>query len=337
MNILLTGGLGFIGSHAASVLVSKGYNPILLDNLCNSQLETVDRLKQIAGKKLVFCNADVRDTNAVRQILKVQQINAVMHFAGLKSVAESESEPIKYYDNNVSGTISLIEAMQEVGLRQLIFSSSATVYGIPQYLPYDETHPTVPINTYGRTKLQVEHILRDLAQSDSSWSIACLRYFNPVGAHPSGLIGELPKGIPNNLMPYVCQVASGKLPYLKVFGDDYETPDGTGQRGYIHVMDIAEGHLATLLYIESQSGCHFINLGTGQPCSVKQLVTAFEKTIGRTIKQQIETRRSGDLPVYYATADKAKALLGWEAGRSLQSMCDSAWNFHKQSTHANGR
>jgi UDP-glucose 4-epimerase len=337
MNILLTGGLGFIGSHTASVLVSKGYNPILLDNLCNSQPETVDRLEQIAGKKLVFCNVDVRDTSAVRQILKDQQINAVMHFAGLKSVAESESEPLKYYDNNVSGTISLIEAMQEVGLRQLIFSSSATVYGIPQYLPYDENHPTVPINTYGRTKLQVEDILRDLAQSDPSWSIACLRYFNPVGAHASGLIGELPKGIPNNLMPYVCQVASGKLPCLKIFGDDYETSDGTGQRDYIHVMDLAEGHLATLLYLEANPGCHFINLGTGQPYSVKQLVAAFEKAIGRAINQEIEARRSGDLPVYYATADKAKALLGWEAGRDLQSMCDSAWNFHKQSTHANGR
>jgi UDP-glucose 4-epimerase len=337
MNILLTGGLGFIGSHTASVLLSKGYNPILLDNLCNSQPETVDRLEQIAGKKLVFCNVDVRDASAVRQILKDQKINAVMHFAGLKSVTESESEPLKYYDNNVSGTISLIEAMQEVGLRQLIFSSSATVYGIPQYLPYDENHPTVPINTYGRTKLQVEDILRDLAQSDPSWSIACLRYFNPVGAHASGLIGELPKGIPNNLMPYVCQVASGKLPYLKIFGDDYETPDGTGQRDYIHVMDLAEGHLATLVYLENHPGCHFINLGTGQPYSVKQLVAAFEKSTGRAINQEIEARRSGDLPVYYATADKAKALLSWEAGRDLQSMCDSAWNFHKQSTHANGR
>jgi UDP-glucose 4-epimerase len=330
MNILLTGGLGFIGSHTASALVSKGYNPILLDNLCNSQLETVDRLEQIAGKKLIFCNADVRDTNTVRQILKEQRINAVMHFAGLKSVAESESEPLKYYDNNVTGTISLLEAMQDARLRQLIFSSSATVYGIPQYLPYDENHPTVPINTYGRSKLQVEHILRDLAQSDPSWSIACLRYFNPVGAHASGLIGELPKGIPNNLMPYVCQVASGKLPYLKIFGGDYETPDGTGQRDYIHVMDLAEGHLATLLYLESHPGCHFINLGTGAPYSVKQLVVAFEKTIGRSLDQRIEKRRSGDLPVYYATADKAKALLGWKAGRSLQSMCDSAWNFHQQ-------
>ena len=331
MNILLTGGLGFIGSHAASVLVAKGHNPILLDNLCNSQIETLSRLERIVGKKLVFCDADVRDTNAVSQLLNEHQIDAVMHFAGLKSVAESESEPLKYYDNNVTGTISLLQAMQEVGLRKLIFSSSATVYGIPQYLPYDENHPTEPINTYGQTKLQVEHILRDLAQSDPSWSIACLRYFNPVGAHESGLIGELPKGIPNNLMPYVCQVASGKLPYLKIFGEDYETPDGTGQRDYIHVMDLAEGHLATLLYLESQSGCHFINLGTGQPYSVKQLVAAFEKAIGHAINQQIEARRSGDLPVYYAVADKAKALLGWEAGRTLESMCDSAWNFHKQS------
>ena len=280
---------------------------------------------------------DVRDKNAVHRVLNEQQIHAVMHFAGLKSVAESESEPLKYYDNNVTGTISLVQEMQEAGLRKFIFSSSATVYGIPQYLPYDENHPTMPINTYGRTKLQVEHILRDLAQSDPSWSIACLRYFNPVGAHESGLIGELPKGIPNNLMPYVCQVASGKLPYLKIFGDDYETPDGTGQRDYIHVMDLAEGHIATLQFLEAQSGCHFINLGTGVPYSVRQLLAAFEKTIDRAIDQQIEARRSGDLPVYYATADKAKALLGWEANRSLQSMCDSAWNFHQKSMHANGR
>jgi len=335
MNILLTGGLGFIGSHAASVLVAKGHNPILLDNLCNSQIETLSRLERIAGKKLVFCDADVRDTNAVSQLLNEHLIDAVMHFAGLKSVAESESEPLKYYDNNVTGTISLLQAMQEMGLRQLIFSSSATVYGAPQYLPYDENHPTVPINTYGRTKLQVEHILRDLAQSDPSWSIACLCYFNPVGAHESGLIGELPKGIPNNLMPYICQVASGKLPYLKIFGEDYDTPDGTGQRDYIHVMDLAEGHLATLLYLVAHPGCHFINLGTGQPYSVKQLVYAFEKAIGNTIHQQIEARRSGDLPVYYAAADKAKALLGWEAGRTLESMCDSAWNFYKQSMHIN--
>jgi UDP-glucose 4-epimerase len=330
MNILLTGGLGFIGSHTASVLVEKGFNPILLDNLCNSQLNTLDRLEQIAGKRLVFCEADVRDKNAVHRILKEQQIHAVMHFAGLKSVSESESEPLKYYDNNVSGTISLVQAMQEAGLRKLIFSSSATVYGTPQYLPYDENHPTAPINTYGRTKLQVEYILRDLAQSDSSWSIACLRYFNPVGAHSSGLIGELPKGIPNNLMPYICQVASGKLPYLKIFGDDYATPDGTGQRDYIHVMDLAEGHLATLLFLETKVGSHFINLGTGMPYSVKQLLAAFEKTIDRTLDQKIEARRSGDLPVYYAAADKAKSLLSWEANRTLQSMCDSAWNFHKQ-------
>lgn len=330
MNILLTGGLGFIGSHTASVLVSKGYNPILMDNLCNSQLETLGHLEKIVGKKLIFCEADVRDKNAVHRILKDQQIKAVIHFAGLKSVAESESEPLMYYDNNVSGAISLLQAMQEAGLRQLIFSSSATVYGIPKYLPYDENHPTEPINTYGRTKLQVENILRDLAKSDPSWSISCLRYFNPVGAHESGMIGELPKGIPNNLMPYVCQVASGKLPYLKIFGDDYETPDGTGQRDYIHVMDLAEGHLAALLYLQTHPGCHFINLGTATPYSVKQLVAAFEKTIGHSLDQCIEKRRSGDLPVYYATIDKAKTLLGWEAGRSLQSMCDSAWNFHKQ-------
>jgi UDP-glucose 4-epimerase len=205
---------------------------------------------------LFFYEADVRDKNVVLRVLKEHQIDAVMHFAGLKSVAESEFEPLKYYYNNVTGTISLLQAMQEAGLRKFIFSSIAIVYGIPRYLPYDEHHPTVPINAYGRTKLQVEHILRDLAQSDLSRSIACLRYFNPVGAHASGLIGVLPKGIPNNLMPYVCQVASGKLPHLKIFGNDYDTPDGTGQGDYIHVMDLAEGHLATLLYLESQPGCH---------------------------------------------------------------------------------
>jgi len=254
----------------------------------------------------------------------------VIHFAGLKSVAESAAQPLMYYDNNVGGTIRLLEAMQASGVKKLIFSSSATVYGTPQYLPYDEEHPTVPMNTYGQTKLQAEQILYDLVQSDSEWSVVCLRYFNPVGAHESGLIGELPRGVPNNLMPYVCQVASGQLPELNIFGDDYDTKDGTGERDYIHVMDLAEGHVAALNFVNSRMGWDAMNLGTGVAYSVYDLVSAFEKSAQCQIAKNVQGRRSGDLPMYYSEAKKAKSLLGWEAKRTLQSMCDSSWNFQMQ-------
>jgi UDP-glucose 4-epimerase len=327
MNILLTGGLGFIGSHTAVVLSEQGYQVILVDNLCNSEIETHANLELITGKEMPFHELDIRDTTALIRVLKEYQVDAVIHFAGLKSVAESSAEPLKYYDNNVGGTISLLEAMKACDIYHFIFSSSATVYGVPQYLPYDEDHPLVPMNTYGKTKLQAEEILQDVARSDSRWSIAALRYFNPVGAHESGLIGELPKGVPNNLMPYVCQVASGKLPYLNIFGDDYDTKDGTGERDYIHVMDLAEGHVAALRFIEKNIGFYPINLGTGISCSVYELINAFEKSANCTIVKKVQSRRSGDLPIYFACADKAKDLLAWHAKRDLQSMCDSSWKF----------
>ena len=327
MNILLTGGLGFIGSHTAVVLAQQGHQVIMLDNLCNSQRETLSNIEKIAAQKLHFYELDVRDTKAVEKMLEKHKVDAVIHFAGLKSVAESAVDPLKYYDNNVGGTISLIEAMQATNIKKLIFSSSATVYGVPQYLPYDEEHPLVPMNTYGKTKLQAEEIMQDLAKSDSEWAIAALRYFNPVGAHESGLIGELPRGIPNNLMPYVCQVASGKLPALNIFGDDYDTKDGTGERDYIHVMDLAEGHVAALDFIEKNQGFYPINLGAGVSYSVYDLVAAFEKSANCSIVKKVQARRSGDLPIYFAKADKAKQLLGWSAKRDLQMMCDSSWKF----------
>jgi len=329
MNILLTGGLGFIGSHAAVVLAQQGHQVTILDNLCNSQIDVLANLESITGKKLGFYEADVRAGLVLRKILSDNQIEAVMHFAGLKSVAESAQDPLKYYDNNVCGSINLIEAMQAEKINKLIFSSSATVYGVPQYLPYDEEHPLSPINTYGKTKLQVEEILQDLVKSDPSWSVVALRYFNPVGAHESGLIGESPSGIPNNLMPYVCQVASGKLPHLNIFGDDYETKDGTGERDYIHVMDLAEGHSAALNLLSHQKGFEAINLGTGTSYSVLDLTRAFEEASNQKISKVIQARRSGDLPVYYSQAAKAKMLLGWQAKRGLPEMVLSSWNFCK--------
>jgi len=330
MNILLTGGLGFIGSHTAAVLAGEGHEVVIIDNLCNSQRQTLDSLKMIAGKKFPFYEGDVRDLTLLKSILQDHQIECVIHFGGLKSVAESGADPLKYFDNNVGGSITLIEAMQAANVKKLIFSSSATVYGIPQYLPYDEEHPLSPMNVYGRTKLQVEQILQDLSKSDSEWSIVCLRYFNPIGAHESGLIGELPQGIPNNLMPYICQVVSGKLPHLNVFGDDYDTKDGTGERDYIHVMDLAEGHAAALALTSHHKGWEAINLGTGIPYSVYDLISAFEKSAKQAIPKTVKERRSGDLPIYFAKADKAKNLLKWEAKRDLQLMCDSSWKYQEQ-------
>lgn len=329
MNILLTGGLGFIGSHTATVLAGEGHEVVIIDNLCNSQRHTLDNLESIAGKKLPFYEGDVRDAPLLKEILKKHHIECVIHFAGLKSVAESGVDPLKYFDNNVGGSIALIEAMQASNVKKLIFSSSATVYGEPQYLPYDEDHPLAPMNVYGRTKLQVEEILQDLSKSDPEWSIVCLRYFNPIGAHESGLIGELPQGIPNNLMPYVCQVVSGKLPHLNIFGDDYDTKDGTGERDYIHVMDLADGHAASIKFVLKHKGWEAINLGTGIPYSVYDLVSAFEKSSNQNILKVVKERRSGDLPVYFAKADKAKNLLNWQAKRDLQSMCDSSWKHQK--------
>lgn len=332
LNILLTGGAGYIGSHTAVVLSQAGHQVVLLDNFCNSQKEVLDRLNAILGKSPTCVEGDVRDTALVTSALRQYDVDAVMHFAGLKSVSESVQDPVKYYANNVQGSISVLQAMQEVGIKNFVFSSSATVYGEPQYLPYDEDHPTNPMNPYGWTKLQVEQLLHDLARSDPQWAIACLRYFNPVGAHPSGLIGENPQGIPNNLMPYVAKVASGELPHLNIFGNDYQTKDGTGERDYIHVMDLAEGHMAALNYLQTHRGWHAINLGTGIPLSVLDLVGAFEKVIKQELSKTFVARRAGDLPIYYAKPDRAKTLLSWASSRTLEEIVESTWLWQKTAT-----
>lgn len=325
MNILLTGGTGFIGSHAAVALVQAGHEIVLLDNLSNSQREVVDRVAQILGRAVPFVEGDIRDTSVVERTLAQHRIDAVMHFAGLKAVGESVSKPLAYYANNVQGTISLLQAMQSCGVTTMVFSSSATVYGDPRYLPIDEEHPTSATNPYGRTKLHIEDMLADLAGSSSAWKIARLRYFNPVGAHPSGLIGEDPKGIPNNLMPIVSRVAAGVLPILSVYGNDYPTPDGTGVRDYIHVLDLVDGHVSALSFLanQSQGGCHTFNLGTGQGYSVLEMVRAFEQASGQKVPCQIVARRPGDVAACYAKVDHASAVLGWSARRGLLEMCQS--------------
>ncbi len=328
MNILLTGGAGYIGSHTAVVLSEAGHEVVLLDNFCNSNPSVLERLQKILGKTLPCIDADVRNTDVVEKVLRQYKIDGVIHFAGLKAVGESVANPVLYYANNVQGSINLLQAMQKVGVKTLVFSSSATVYGEPQYLPYDENHPTKPMNPYGQSKLQVEEILQGLSASDLEWKIASLRYFNPVGAHKSGLIGENPNGIPNNLMPYVAKVASGELPHLNIFGDDYETRDGTGERDYIHVMDLAEGHKAALYFLKNtRLGFEAINLGTGKPISVLELVSSYEEVIGRKIKKVISKKRLGDLPIYYAQADKAKKLLEWVSIRTVKDICQSTQLF----------
>ena len=331
MNILLTGGAGYIGSHTAIVLTEAGHHVVILDNFCNSNKSVLLRLKQILNKELTCVTGDVRDTALVAQVLQAHQIDAVIHFAGLKAVGESAEKPIEYYANNVQGTISLLEAMQLADVKTLVFSSSATVYGDPQYLPIDESHPLSATNPYGRSKLQIEEILKDVAKSDAQWKIICLRYFNPVGAHKSGLIGEEPGGIPNNLTPYIAQVAVGILPALKVYGNDYDTPDGTGVRDYIHVMDLAEGHLAAIHYLKKFTGWDCINLGTGKGYSVLEMMKAFNKASKKNIQFELSVRRPGDIAACYALADKAKKLLNWQAFRSINEMCASAWAWQNNS------
>jgi UDP-glucose 4-epimerase len=330
VKILLTGGAGYIGSHTAVALMQSGHQVVLYDNFCNSKPDVVSRLEKITGQPITLIQGDVRDTELLSQTIKTHQITAVIHFAGLKAVGESVSNPIEYYANNVQGAVSLLEAMKTNNVKTLVFSSSATVYGDPQYLPIDEAHPTGATNPYGRSKLQVEEILADVAKSDASWHIACLRYFNPVGAHESGLIGEAPNGIPNNLMPYVSQVAAGKLLCLNIHGNDYPTVDGTGVRDFIHVMDLAEGHEQALHYLGKQSGWHAINLGTGQGTSVLQIVQAFEAASGKNVPYQIASRRPGDIAACYAKADKAKTLMGWTAKRTLAEMCRSNWRWENK-------
>lgn len=324
-SVLLTGGTGYIGSHAAVALVEAGYRIVLLDNLCNSSERVVERIARLTGQAIPFVKADIRETDAVRSALLEHECAAVVHFAGLKAVGESEQAPLLYYQNNVQGTLSLLHAMAGSPARRIVFSSSATVYGAPVYLPFDEKHPTAAINTYGRTKQHVEEMLADLCRSDASWSAVSLRYFNPVGAHASALLGEDPAGIPNNLMPYVAKVASGDLDKLRVFGSDYETRDGTGERDYIHVVDLAEGHLAALRHLDGNAGFHVFNLGTGRAFSVLDMIRTFERVSGRNVLFEMAQRRAGDLPAYWANASRAREVLGWQARRSLEDMCADTW------------
>jgi UDP-glucose 4-epimerase len=329
MNILLTGGAGYIGSHAAIVLTEAGHQVVILDNFCNSQRSVLVSLAKILGGVIACIEGDIRDTALVKKVLKDYQIDVVMHFAGQKAVDESVQNPIDYFDCNVGGAISLLQAMRANNIKTLVFSSSATVYGLPKYLPIDENHPTHATNPYGRSKLHIEEILADVVLSDSTWHIACLRYFNPVGAHESGLIGDDPNGMPSNLMPFIAQVALGRLQHLNVYGDDYDTPDGTGVRDYIHVMDLVEGHLAALSFLNRKFGLHVFNLGTGKGSSVLEMVKVFEEVSGKSIPLKVTNRRLGDVATCYAKVDKSNADLSWKAKRTLQEMCASAWNSRK--------
>lgn len=326
--ILVTGGLGYIGSHAVVELAAAGYEVVILDNLSNSKRSVLDRLAELCGRRPTFHEGDIRDREAVRKALA--GCAAVIHFAGLKAVGESVAKPLAYYDNNVVGSIRLVETMAEAGVKTLVFSSSATVYGEPQKVPIAEDAPLAATNPYGRTKLFIEEILRDLHRADSSWRIALLRYFNPVGAHPSGRIGEDPNGVPNNLMPFIAQVAIGKRPYLSVFGNDYPTPDGTGVRDYIHVVDLAQGHLAALAALFREEGVLTVNLGTGRGYSVLEMVKAFEAAAGRPVPYRIAPRRPGDVAVCYADPTLAKRRLGWRAQRDLAEMCADLWRWQRQ-------
>jgi UDP-glucose 4-epimerase len=375
MKVLLTGGVGYIGSHTALSLAQIATHIVLYDNLSNSEISTVKRIReiiqnardsavisetstqdlvkaslitsslviaplveqpptttQVKDPSITFIQGDICDTSLLTQVLQDHQLDSVIHFAGLKAVGESVAQPISYYANNVQGTISLLQAMQACNVKKIVFSSSATVYGEPQQLPLTETHPTSATNPYGRSKLHIEEMLHDLCLSDPDWSVVCLRYFNPVGAHSSGLIGERPSGAPSNLMPYITQVATGQRSHLNVFGNDYPTPDGTGVRDYIHVVDLAEGHVAALDYVDKHVGWQAINLGTGKGFSVLELVKAFESVNKVTVPLQFVNRRAGDIATCYADTNTALSTLKWFATRSLADMCQSAWHFEKNST-----
>lgn len=333
MSLFITGGAGYIGSHTAVALAQLGFEIVICDNFSNSDIASVSLIEKIIGRKITCIECDVRDTGRIAAELISHGCEAVLHFAGLKAVANSIDNPIDYYSNNVQGTISLLQAMRTARLKKLVFSSSATVYGEPEYLPYDELHPTKAVNPYGRTKLYIEEMLRDTVASDPAWRITSLRYFNPVGAHESGLIGDNPSGLPCNLVPFIARVASGLLPELKVFGADYPTADGSGVRDYIHVMDLAEGHVAALNYLKHHSGYHLFNLGTGHGTSVFEIIRTFERASGKRIPYKVVARRKGDLPAYYADANRAKAYLGWRTSRTLMDMCETSWLFqsHLQS------
>jgi UDP-glucose 4-epimerase len=325
--IFVTGGAGYIGSHTCVELLNAGHQVTVFDNFSNSQPEALHRVERITGKKILLVEGDIRDLPAVQQALKASGAHAVIHFAGLKAVGESVEQPLNYYDNNVMGTLKLLQAMQACGVKRMVFSSSATVYGDPQQLPLTEDHPLSTTNPYGQTKLVIEHMLRDLYKSDASWRIGILRYFNPVGAHASGLIGEDPQGTPNNLLPFIAQVAVGRREFLNVWGQDYDTPDGTGVRDYIHVVDLAQGHLAALRRLELQPQCFAVNLGTGIGYSVLDMVRAFENASGKPVAFKFSPRRAGDIASCFADASLAGQLLGWRSERDLATMCQDAWRW----------
>lgn len=327
MTVLITGGAGYIGSHTCLAMLQAGHNIVVLDNFSNSQPASLARVKQLSGLDFPIVQADIRDVNALRELFSTHHITSVIHFAGLKAVGESTEKPLLYYDNNVVGSVKLLEVMAEFGVKSIVFSSSATVYGDPASVPIQENFPLSATNPYGQTKLMIEHILRDTHHADADWRIAILRYFNPIGAHESGLIGEDPNGIPNNLLPYVAQVAVGKLAKLRVFGNDYPTHDGTGVRDYIHVVDLADGHVAALNYLQSHAGLLAVNLGTGQGYSVLDVVNTFSEESGTEIAYEILPRRAGDVAINYADPTFAKNVLGWSASRTLKQMCADTWRW----------
>lgn len=329
MAVLVTGGAGYIGSHTCVELLNEGYEVIVVDNLSNSSEKSLERVKEITGKSLTFYKDDLLDRDAIENIFKKEKIDSVIHFAGLKAVGESVSKPLEYYYNNITGTLILCDIMRKYNVKNLVFSSSATVYGNPKTVPIREDFPLSVTNPYGRTKLMIEEILRDLYVSDKSWNIVLLRYFNPVGAHISGRIGEDPRDIPNNLVPYITQVAVGKLDALGVFGNDYDTPDGTGVRDYIHVVDLAKGHLKALEKLNQSNGVLTYNLGTGKGYSVLDMVRSFEKVCGKPIKYKIMPRRPGDIATCYADPAKARDELGWVAEKGLEEMCEDSWRWQK--------
>ncbi len=330
MNILVTGGAGYIGSHTCIELLDSGYDVVVVDNLSNAKEEPLRRVQALTGKDLAFHRVDLLDAGALEEVFAEHEIDVVIHFAAFKAVGDSLTKPLKYYRNNVAGTVNLCEIMARHGVKNMVFSSSATVYGDPETVPIDESFPVSATNPYGRTKLMMEQILKDVQESEPDWNIVILRYFNPVGAHESGRIGEDPNGVPDNLMPYISQVAVGKLERLSVFGGDYPTPDGTGIRDYIHVVDLARGHLNALEKLDLDPGLFVCNLGTGTGYSVLEAVAAFEKASGRAVPYEIVKRRPGDVAVCYASTQLAKTELGWEAARGLDEMCVDAWRWQSQ-------
>ncbi|AOB30552.1 UDP-glucose 4-epimerase [Bordetella sp. H567] len=339
--LLVTGGAGYIGSHTLIELIGAGYRPIIIDNLCNGSRAAVRRVERIAGARISFVEGDIRSASLLDTLFSLQKrqghpIECVLHLAGVKAVGESVRDPIKYFDNNVSGTVALLSAMRAHGVRRLVFSSSATVYGVPRFLPFTEEHPLQPTNPYGRSKLIVEQMLQDACAADPDFSAVTLRYFNPIGAHPSGLIGENPRDVPNNLFPYITQVAVGRQPHLKVFGNDYDTEDGTGVRDYLHVMDLAAGHVRAVDYALRHAGFVAVNLGTGKGTSVMELVRTFERVNGLRIPCRIEARRPGDVDRVWADPSLARRLLRWQTSHGVESMCRDGWRWQQSNPEGYG-